>query len=316
MAIHNFPCNIIEFQDRFGDEGSCRTHLASLKWPAGYRCRKCGCAKFFLIATRNIYQCAHCRDQESLTADTIMHKTRKPLRLWFMAIYLTATSKRGISAAELGRKLGIGSKTAWTWLCKIRLALGRREKQRLRGVVEVDEVYIGGRSEGGKRGRGSESKTPVVFAIENQNGKIGRLRLGAVAGVDELSLHRFIRGVAVEGTTLKTDGLKSYNLMKTQGYALEQTVATESEESGRPTPAVHLAASLVKRWLLGTHQGRVTPRHLPMYLDEFEYRFNRRKVKNEGRLAELMLAELAGASPDTYREIIDRKNSAKASNAG
>lgn len=316
MVASNFPRNLVEFEERFHEEEACREHLARLKWPVGYRCRKCGGEKYFLIASRNLHECAVCGDQESLTAGTVMQGTRKPLRLWFLAVYLLATSKRGISGAELGRKLGLSPRTAWSWLAKIRRALGRREQQRLLGTVEVDEAYIGGRRAGGKRGRGSENKTPIIAAIEITGGGPGRLRLAVAEGVDELSLHRFIRRVAVEGTTLKTDGFDGYNLMKTQGYELKQTVSRKAASKSEATPTAHLAISLLKRWLAGTHHGRVTPKHLPMYLDEFVYRFNRRKVKYEGRLAELMLENLVGAAADNYWTIIGRENPARlASNA-
>ena len=309
MVQIDFPRNLVEFQSRFSDEDACREQLFRMKWPDGYHCRKCGGTEYYLIASRDVYECPKCHVQQSLTEGTVMHKTRKPLSLWFLAIYLMATSKQGISAAELARKLGFGSKTAWTWLTKIRLALGRREQRRLLGEVEVDEAYVGGHNKGGKRGRGSESKTPIAAAVEINGGRIGRLRLTVIEGVDELTLHRFIKQEIETGATLKTDGYGGYNLMNSQGYAVAKFVAgTASSED--PTSEVHKAISNLKRWLLGTHQGRVSRQHLQKYLDEFVYRFNRRFVKYEGRLAELMLGELVGGRPETYWEIIGRSNPA------
>lgn len=305
MNLNDFPQTMLEFQERFHDEDACRAFLFSRKWPDGFRCRKCGHDHFHNIYSRGLYECADCRYQESLTVGTVMERSGKPLRLWFLAIYLMATSKRGISASELKRKLGLGSyQTAWTWLQKLRRALADREKTPLSGAIDVDEAYLGGRSKGGKRGRGSESKTPVVAAVE-RNGGLGRLRLAVIEDVGDLELKKFVSQNVKRGSRIRSDGLKSYQLLGSQGYEHQPVNLSGSSRSGVEVfPDIHRIFAQIKRWLLGTHQGRVSNKHLPAYLEEYSFRFNRRGVKNEGRLAEKLFDQAIRGAAKTYRLIV------------
>ena len=204
--------------------------------------------------------------------------TRKPLRTWFLAMWFTTSQKNGVSALGLQRVLGLGSyETAWTWMHKLRRAMVRPGRDRLIGEIEIDETYVGGPEEG-KRGREIEKKSIVVVAAEKNGRGIGRIRLRRVKDVSAESLLDFIRETVEPGATIHTDGWKGYAGLPIAGYKHRVAFVSGGDEQAHEVmPRVHNVAALLKRWLLGTLQGGVQQQHLDYYLDEFTFRFNKRK---------------------------------------
>jgi len=220
----------------------------------------------------------------SATAGTIFEGTRKLLP-WFLAAWEVTNHKYGASALGIQRSLGLGSyETAWAWLQKLRRAMVRPDRDPLSGEVDVDETYIG-TEDPGVKGRKTIKRAIVVIGVEVNAGKIGRIRLRHVLDVEGTSLQDFIVEVVKPGSLVHTDGWRSYAGITSKGFLHRVTVTGRSTEDAVTTfPAVHRVAALLKRWLLGTHQGAISKQHLPYYLDEFTFRFNRRTAKARGLL--------------------------------
>jgi transposase-like protein len=252
--------------------------------------------------------CRQCRYQASVTAGTIFQDTRKPLVLWFRAIWLVTSQKNGASAIAVRDALGLGSySTAWTWLHKLRRAMVRPGRERLSGRVEVDEAFVGG-EEAGVDGRQTETKSIVLIAAEEDGRGIGRIRLSRAPDATRKSLHRFIEQVIEPGATVHTDGLPAYRGLEEHGYRHDVTVLITQKDKDaalRLLPRVHRIAGLLKRWLLGTHQGAVSPAYLDYYLDEYTFRFNRRKSRSRGKLFYRLLQQAVQVDPAPYQSIID-----------
>jgi transposase-like protein len=249
--------------------------------------------------------CRSCLYETSLTSGTLFHKTRKPLRLWFHAMWWVTSQKNGASALGLQRALGLGSyQTAWTWLHKLRRAMVRPGRDRLRGEVEVDESYLGGPDEG-PRGRGAEGKTTVVIAAEIRGRATGRIRLRVVPDVSSDSLLSFIRDVVEPGSVVVTDGWVAYRQLSEAGYTHRiQNIKRSGRSAHELLPRVHRVASLLRRWILGTHQGGVAGKHLNYYLDEFTFRFNRRRSSHRGLLFFRLMKQAVELDPLTYRDLV------------
>jgi transposase-like protein len=305
-GVDDYPGTLAELQARFGSEKACRDYLLKLRWPEGFVCPRCS-GRSAWTTTRHLLVCAGCQHQASLTAGTIFQDTRKPLTLWFQAIWWVTAQKQGASAVELQRILGLGSYvTAWTWLHKLRRAMVRPGRDRLRGRVEVDETYVGGLEEG-VRGRQTETKALVAVACEEKGkGKgIGRIRLRRIDDASAASLHAFIAEAVEPGSGVHTDGWEGYAGLKTKGYRHRVTVLTRHKRSPvELLPRVHLVASLLKRWLLGTHQGAVSFAHLDYYLDEFTFRFNRRSSRSRGQLFYRLLQQAVAVKPAPYKTMV------------
>jgi transposase-like protein len=207
------------------------------------------------------------------------------MRLWFQAMWWMTTQKNGASALGLQRVLGLKqSQTAWTWLHKLRSAMVWPGRDLLTGRVEVDECYLGVREEG-LRGRLIESKALVIVAAQEDGKRIGRIRLRLIPDASAESLHRFILDSVTPGSVVHTDGWRGYSGLDTKGYVHQITILKGKKEPASDLlPRVHLVISLLKRWLMGTHQGAVSHKHLDYYLDEFTFRFNRRKSASRGKL--------------------------------
>jgi transposase-like protein len=255
---------------------------------------------------RGLWLCQGCRAQISVTAGTIFERTRLPLRVWFRAIWYVTSQKNGASALGVQRVLGLGSyKTAWTWLHKLRRAMVRPGRDRLRGRVEVDEAFIGGQ-EKGREGRTAVTKALIVIAAEEDGQGIGRVRMARIPKATKPVLHRFITQAIEPGSVVHTDGWTSYSGLKGKGYRHEVTPlrGRPIETASRQMPRVHRVASLVKRWLMGTHQGAVRPDHLDYYLDEYTIRFNRRTSRSRGKLFYRLLQQAVQIGPTTYDQII------------
>jgi transposase-like protein len=280
--MERYPAGMMDFSDIFPTEEACLEYLRLVRWPEGYSCLRCA-SKTYWKTERGLFHCRDCGYEGSVTRGTLFHDTHKPLRLWFQAIWYVVNQKNGVSALGLQKALGLGSyHTAWEWLHKLRRAMVRPGRDRLSGLVEMDETFIGG-ERSGKRGRGAEGKTLVLIAAEQAEKGIGRIRLTTIADASGKTLKEATVQMVEPGSTLRTDGWDGYNLLTRNGY-IHAPVSHKDAESGDATPNAHLVASLLKRWLLGTHQGAVTPAHLPYYLDEFTFRFNRRTSRSRGKL--------------------------------
>lgn len=303
----DYPRTFGEFNDFFEDDAACREYLAGLRWPAGYHCPRCGSSGAPWITGRGYLHCQDCGAEISVTAGTMFERTRIPLKTWFSAIWFVTSQKHGANALGLKRVLGLGSyQTAWTWLHKLRRAMVRAGRERLRGRVEVDETLVGGSEKGGKRGRGAERKEIVVIAVELHEPKgLGRVRMRRVADASGANLVPFVRESIEPGSEVLTDAWGGYNDMMKSGYT---RIKTNLSDSGDPAhvlmPGVHRIASLLKRWLLGTHQGAVSGRHLDYYLDEYTFRFNRRTSRSRGLLFYRLMQQAVVTPPVSYRQIV------------
>ena len=300
----DYPRTIIEFDRWFPDDDACIGYLMQLRWPTGFVCPACNGCKGWLTSRRQI-RCADCQRQTSVTAGTIFDKTRKPLRTWFLAIWHVTNQKYGGNALGLKRALGLGSyQTAWSWLHKMRRAMITPDRHLLSGQVEVDETYIGGEEEG-LRGRKVEKKAIVVVAIEILEPKgFGRVRLKEIPDVSSESLVGFVRREVKPGSTIRTDGWLGYEGLESHGYTRNKIVLSNSGDPAHEAlPGVHRIASLLKRWLLGTHQGAVSRKHLDYYLDEYAFRFNRRTSKARGLLFYRLLQNAVRIGPSTYNDL-------------
>jgi transposase-like protein len=295
---------LAELETRFGTEQACRDYLLKLRWPEGFVCPRCR-GRSAWTTNRNLLVCAGCQYQASLTAGTIFQDTRKPLTMWFRAIWWVTAQKNGASALGLQRILGLGSYfTAWTWLHKLRRAMVRPGRDRLHGRVEVDETYIGGLEEG-VRGRQTETKALVAVACEEEGRAIGRIRLRRIRDASAASLEAFVAEAIEPGSVVHTDGWEGYASLEMKGYTHRVTVLKRGQQSAAELlPRVHLVVSLLKRWLVGTHQGAVSLQHLDYYLDEFTFRFNRRKSRSRGKLFYRLLQHAVAVEPAPYKAVV------------
>jgi transposase-like protein len=252
-----------------------------------------------------LFQCADCDRQTSVTAGTIFQDTRTPLPVWFRAMWWVTTQKNGSSALGLQRVLGLKSyETAWAWLHKFRRAMVRPGRDLLTGRVEVDECYVGGPEEG-LPGRLNLEKALVVVAAEEDGTRIGRIRLRQIVDASAESLIPFVRESVVSGSTVHTDGWLGYLPLKKNGYQHDVTYLKQSTQAASELlPRVHLVISLLKRWMMGTHQGAISHKHLDYYLDEFTFRFNRRRSKSRGKLFFRLAQQAVAVDPVTLDQII------------
>lgn len=290
--MEEYPRSLREFEKQFASEQACREYLFRLRWPEGFRCPRCSGARHWPVKSM-LLECAGCGHQTTVTAGTIFQDTRKPLTDWFRAMYWVTTQKNGASALGLQRVLELKSyKTAWTWMHKLRRAMVRPGRDRLSGRVEVDETFIGGAEEG-VIGRQTERKTLVVIAAQEDGPGIGRIRMRRIPDAIE------------PGSTVHTDGWRGYWGVEVAGYVHEVTLISRTKKTGSELmPRVHRVASLLKRWLMGTHQGAVAPEQLDYYLDQFTFRFNRRRSANRGKLFYRLVQQAVAIDPVPYKSLI------------
>lgn len=284
----HYPKNFQEFLEQFPNEEACRNYLFEQRWKEGFVCPKCKSnVKYWLTAKNNIH-CGICGHQTSLTAGTIFHGTRKPLLLWFHIMWWVAAQKTGVSANNMMDFMGFGSyKTAWTLLQKLRRAMLRPGRDKLNGIIEVGETYMGGlefEEEGTDKAR--ETKVLVVIATECIGGKLGRIRFKCIKDNTAENLIPFITANVKPGSTVITDPWTGYApLQQMTEYKHKVKDSTKKGSHSRELlPHVRLVDSLVGRWLQGTHQGKVSHKYLPYYLDEFAFRFNKKISTNRGWL--------------------------------
>src|SRR5918912_450301 len=309
MLPEDLPQDFMEFNARFGTDEQCREYLFQARWPGGFRCDGCGHGDAYRLRTRLVHECTACGKQHSLLAGTLFEQTKTGLARWFLAIHLVTSSKGGIAAAELQRQLGFGSyQTAWAWLHKLRKAMVRPDREPLAGRVEA---YVGG-PRPGKRGRGAAGKTLIAGAVEagaTQGCRLGRLRLAVVPDASAASLEGFL-GTAVDTpATVATDGWSGYAGLAAEGYAHE-SIDPGAREAALRLPGIHLVFGLAKRWLLGTHHGAVSRKHLPAYLDEYVFRFNRRTARSISHGFARLVERAVRTGPATYRAIVAAAGSA------
>ena len=291
---------LIEFQSNFGTEEQCRNYLYAKRWSEGFICPKCKHNEHFNITSRNLYQCKACTHQTSITAGTIMDKTRTPLVKWFLAMYLMAGDKRGISALSLKSKLGVSYTTAWTMSNKIRHAMGNRdESYTLNGIVELDDAFFGGSSPGGKRGRGTDKTAVLVSVSLTDSGKPRYAKIEIVENVDGGAVTKFAKNNILSGSEVRTDGYSTYSVLKDNGYTLIKK-NFNPEKYPKYLHWTHIIISNVKAFINGTFHG-LDSIHLQRYLDEFCYRFNRRWYTDN--IFDRLINICARSSKITYYEL-------------
>ena len=303
----DYPRTWAEFVAWFPDDAACVAYLEQLRWGDGFVCPGCGSTRWW-PASRGLASrvCAQCAKRTSVTAGTVLAGTRTPLTQWFAAAWHVCATKSGASALGLQRLLGLGSyETAWAWLHKLRRAMVMPGRELLHGEVEVDETFVGGEEPGLRGGRARGKKSLVVVAVECRGSRSGRLRLARVGDAGHVTLHGFVTVNIAPGSTVLTDGWKGYTGLDRLGYEhTAVSVRASIETASELLPRVHRVASLLKRWLLGTHQGAVQPEQLDYYLDEFTFRFNRRDSRARGLLFYRLLHQAVQTEPHPYDTLI------------
>ena len=303
QIINNFPKTNIEFQEKFATEANCENYLFYITWDNAFLCSKCG-HKAHWKAKNGLYICKKCEHQHSLKAGTIMQKSKKPLKMWFTAIWLFTSSKRGINAKDLERQLGISYPTAWLWHQKLKNSSFNPERTKLAGEVEVDEFYLGGKKKG-KTGRGSENKLKVVIAVEKMQFEnsdkvyVGRVRLKEIENCGAEELTKFVEDNISLNAKVKTDKWPGYNKLSSIGY---EHIAKKITNYNSEFKGLHNVVSLIKRWVLGTFQGKISQKHIQQYLEEFSFRFNRKHFDIGFKFYRL-LEFVTLTKPLTYKEI-------------
>jgi transposase-like protein len=295
-----------EFEAAFPDEEACWRYLVRVRWPRGFACPRCGGVNAGFIRTRKLFECKACGYQCSVTSGTLLHRGRLPLRTVFWGVFLVATTKKGVSACELQRKLGLGSyKTAWFLRRKIQHAV-RHQEAWLRGLVEVDEVYVGTVSPG-RGGRGT-GKAPVAIAVEEKGMHAGRMAARVLPGVAGEILEGFVRDHVDPGTSwqpgaiVKTDGWRGYSRLDAWGYQHAPEVEGAPERATIVLPRVHIIAGNLKRVLNGTYAGRVSTKHMDAYVAEFRFRYNHRAWLDKALSGAFQ--HIVHESPLTFRKAV------------
>jgi transposase-like protein len=301
-----YPKNQMEFERTFANEDDCVKYLIEVKWPLGYKCSKCSHNEYWALSRKRL-KCKKCLAITTITSNTFFDQSNKPLTLWFRAIWWMIAQKNGVSASGLQAILGIGSyKTAWIWLHKLRMLMVFPNRDKLSGKVEIDETFVGGVAEG-KRGRGAENKSLVMVAVEVLPKGTGRVRLELIPSAEGKHLLKFISENVEKGTTVITDGWSGYAQLSENGYEhikQKQVIASNNEEM---LPNVHRIAALLKRWLLGTHQNYTSQDRLQKYLDEFSFRYNRRKSNSRGLLFHRIIEQAMIREPILSRDVLENK---------
>ena len=303
----DYPGNQMEFEKMFQTEQSCIDYVTSIRWVHGFECPVC-CSRRYWKKNKGRYECRDCHTETTVTNGTIFHKSTKPLLIWFRAIWWMVAQKNGVSAKGLQKILGLGSyQTAWTWLHKFRRLMVLSGRSKLQGTIEVDEVFIGGKKSG-KRGRGAEGKSLVAVAVEIKGKKTGRVRLSKIPNASSESLNEFITNNIEKSSKVITDGWNGYNDLNQIGYIheIQNSLAKNGEENILPN--VHRIASLLKRWLLGTHQSYLNKNKLEYYLDEYVFRYNRRTSTSRGLLFLRLIEQAVMTPPVSYKEIINHNH--------
>jgi transposase-like protein len=292
-----------QFRRRFRTERDCLRYLIKRKWPDGFRCPRCNHDQAYLIPSRRKYQCKRCTHQTSLTANTIFHKTRKPLRDWFWAIFLVATRTTGSSARQLQYDLGISYPTAWSWSHKIRKAMEDRDtRYTLQGVVELDDTYIGGKRKPGKRGRGARSKVPVLVVVESRPKGCGHVALSKLESLTSQWAKSFLDQKVQQEALILSDSLSTYQSLS-EDLNLYPVTVSSGQRAVEIFPDVHRVIARLKNWIRGTHS-HVSSKHLNRYLAEFSYRFNRRFKSRRDTIFDRLVTACCTTQTITYQQLV------------
>lgn len=295
-----YPKTLMDLEEQFSSEDACRDYLAALRWPTGFVCPGCGETNAGRMR-RRLWHCRDCGRQTSVLAGTVFQDTHMPLRIWFRAMWHMTSQKNGVSALGLQRVLGLGSyRTSWTMLHKLRRAMVRPGRERLHGLVEVDDTYWGAK-EKGMIGRKIEEKALIAVAVEIRGVDMGRIRLARLPNLNGETLQKFLAQAVEPGSTIRTDGLPAYTGVN--GYKHDRQFQKYLPEGDHLLPHVHRVFSLVKRWLLGTHQGALSDNHLDDYLAEFTFRFNRRLSASRGKLFYRLVQQAVQVDPYPYAKV-------------
>jgi transposase-like protein len=302
--MERYPADMTDFMDMFPTEDACLEYLSLVRWPDGYVCLRCGSRQYWKKA-RGLFTCRDCSYEASVTVGTLFQDTHKPLRFWFQAIWYVVNQKNGVSALGLQKAMGFSRyQTTWEWLHKLRRAMVRSGRDKLSGLVEVDETFIGG-VRSGKRGRGAEGKSLIFIAAEEAENGIGRIRLTMLENAAGATLAKAVQETIAQGSQVRSDGWDGYNVLPDYGYTHIPIIHKEAV-SGDATPMAHRVAALLKRWLLGTHQGAISHQHLAYYLDEFTFRFNRRTSRSRGKLFYRLIEGALQAAPIPAKNLVHK----------
>lgn len=304
VAGRDYPNTYRGFVEMFPDNLTCAAYLIRLRWPNGFVCPVCKMNTTPRQGSRGRLTCPLCRNRIYAQAGTIFDKTRTPLTTWFEAAWHISTAKNGMSAKTLERTLGTSYRVAWTMLQRFRVAMVDAARKPLSGTIEVDETLVGGVKQGSKRGRGT-TKSIVAIAIEVLEPKgFGRIRMRHIPDASGASLLPFVSNVAAPGSVIHTDGWCGYSGLSEHKLTHSITVLSASSDQAHVSmPGVHRVASLLKRWILGTHQGSVVPEHLQSYLEEFTFRFNRRTSGSRGLVFRRLLERAVATGPVTECDV-------------
>jgi len=301
-----YPKDFQEFLAEFPDEKSCWQYIIDMRWPEGYVCSGCQSERYWLTGKHKIH-CSECGKEYSITSGTIFQESKKSILVWFHIMWWVVAQKTGASASNMKDFMGFGTyETAWQWLHKLRRIMVRSGRENLTGEVEVDETYIGGDEIGtGKQGRGADEKSLVVVAAECIGKKIGRVRFKIIPNASSDSLLPFIEENVEKGSTIITDGWTGYSpLSENKDYNhITKIISGSGKQAHELLPHVHMVDSLVKRWINGTHQGKISPKYLEYYLDEFAFRFNRKMSTYRGKLFYRLMQQAVITPPISYEKI-------------
>jgi transposase-like protein len=305
-----YPRTFAEFIKRFDTEAKCLSYVEAIRWPDGFVCPFCGVVAEPWRMGDGKMRCKTCRKRTSVTAGTIFDKTRFPMTMWFHVMWHVVSQKNGVSALGLKRSLGFGSyQTSWAWLHKLRRAMVRPGRDMIGGpgvVVEVDETFIGGVKTAAVKGRSPHGKAIVVIAVEAHEKGAGRVRLARIPDTTADTLEDFIALNIQRGSIIHTDGHTAYGDISRYGYGHRVTnmSAADAEVAHVAMPHAHRVASLLKRWLLGTHQGGMSREQLDYYCDEFVFRFNRRRSRSRGLLFYRLMEGAVATDPHPYKDLL------------
>lgn len=302
-----YPKTEIDFSKAFATDEQCLLYLKQLRYEDGFKCSECKRNEYW-ENNRGILVCKYCKHETSVTSGTLFHRSRIPLTVLFRAIWHMVAPKNGVSAVTIQNLLGVDRyATAWAWLQRFRRLMVLPGREKLSGLVEVDETLVGG-VKTGKRGRGAEGKTLVIVAVELKGKKMGRVRLSIIERADRVCINDFIKKNIEIGSDIVTDGWSGYCDLKKMKYLHTIIKNTKDSDQEDTTPNVHRVAALLKRWLLGTHQNFTTPQNLGFYLDEFAFRYNRRNSNSRGLLFYTLLKQAILHDPIKDEVLINPMN--------
>jgi len=272
------PRNSLEFDELYRDEDACIQVLVDARWPDGFVCPRCGETRCWEYQNRLLFECIECSYQVSPLAGTLFHGAKLPLCKLFRLVYLLVCEKSGTNMCALARQVGVSYATATLWARKIRTAMVRPGREKLRGTVEADETLLGGRARGYRgRARGPNQALVLILVEEDDSGCCGRIRLEAVPSAAREALTPVLEDNVEAGSTVRTDAWRSYARLEQEGFAKDERMVKGGPGAAQDLRLVHLVASLLKSFINGLLHGRWTPIWLQSVLDEFVFRFNRRR---------------------------------------